>query len=116
MVIYPYECQCGTEFEIIKSMREIDNAEHCPNCQKAARRVIGLSNFGAISAGDWNKQSYNPAFGKVVNSKAHQREILAKFKGEGKEFIEIGNEKPESIHKHFDKQRADTAQKRWSEV
>ena len=115
-MIYPYKCQCGTEFEVIKKMSEIENVEHCPDCKSVAVRTIGLSHFGAVSAGDWNRQSFNPAFGQVVNSKAHQREILAKFKGQGKEFIEVGNEKVESIHKHFEKQREETKKKRWDSV
>ena len=115
-MIYPYECRCGTKFEVIKRMSEIDNTEHCPNCQRVSERKIGLSNFGAMSAGDWNKQTFNPAFGKVVNSKAHQREILTKFKGEGKEMIEVGTEKPETIHKHFEQQRAKTKKDRWDSV
>jgi hypothetical protein len=30
--------------------------------------------------------------------------------------IELGNEKPETIHKHFDKQRDETRKKRWDSV
>ena len=115
-MIYPYQCDCGNEFDVIKRLSEIERVERCELCQRIATRTIALSNIAAMSAGDWNRQSFNPAFGKVVNSKAHQREILAKYKGEGKEFIEVGNEKPETVHKHFEKQREDTKKKRWESV
>jgi hypothetical protein len=63
---------------------------------------------------DW-VESFNPAFGCVVKSKRHQREILAKFKAEGKEFEEVGNEPLENVHNHFDKIRETRWKESWSE-
>lgn len=116
-MIYPYKCECGNDFEVIKKMSEIDRVERCQLCQRIAKRYIGLSHFNGAS--EWNSDAYrgfNPAFGKVVKGKTHQRELLAQAKGEGREMIEVGNEKPETIHKHFDKQREETRMKRWSDV
>lgn len=117
MPYYPYRCECGNEFEVIKRMSEIDRVERCQLCQRKAVRAIGLTNF--TGASEWNSSAYrgfNPAFGKVVNGKSHQRELLARARGEGKEMIEIGNEKPDNIEKHFSKQREETRQKRWDSV
>lgn len=115
MPTYPYQCTCGGEFEVIKLIADIDREEKSPCCDLVAKRTIA-SNFYFTGASDWNKQHYNPAFGQVVKSKAHQREILAKFKGEGKEMIEIGNEKPETIEKKFKKEREEKRAKAWAEI
>ena len=54
--------------------------------------------------------TFNPGLGEIVKSKAHLKE-LCKIKG-----VEpIGNEKPESLHKYYDKQREDAREKQWSE-
>lgn len=116
MPTYPYRCECGNEFEVVKRMAEIDRVERCELCQRKATRYIGRTNF--TGASEWNSDAYrgyNPAFGKVVNGKTHQRELLAKAKDEGKEMIEIGTEKPETMEKHFSKQREETRARRWAE-
>lgn len=112
-MIYPYWCaECDHEFDVIKSVAEIDIEEKCPSCQKIAERTIK----GAMLMGvnDWTEQ-FNPAFGCVVKNKRHQREILAKFKGAGKEMVEIGSEPVEKLHKKYDTQREEVRNKRWSE-
>lgn len=117
MPCYPYRCECGNDFEVVKSMSEIDRVERCSLCQRKATRQIGLTNF--TGASEWNSSAYrgyNPAFGKVVNGKTHQRELLAQARGEGREMIEIGNEKPETIEKNFKKERETKRAKRWAEV
>jgi putative FmdB family regulatory protein len=112
-MIYPYECpSCHQKFEVIKSVKYIDAIEVCPGCEVAAERRIGRPYLCRVN--DW-VESYNPAFGCVVKSKAHQREILSRYKDKGKEFIEIGNEPVENVHKHFDSQRAERDAKRWGE-
>lgn len=54
---------------------------------------------------------YNPGLGQVVKNKRHREEI-AKEKG----LTEVGNEKTESIHKHYDNERADKLKKSWDKV
>ncbi len=113
MPTYPYSCQsCDNAFEVIKSLSRYDTEETCTKCGGLAQRRIARCNF--MGAKDW-EPSYNPAFGCVVKSKAHQREILSRYKDHGKEFIEIGNEPVENIHKHFDRQREEKRAKVWSE-
>lgn len=114
-MIYPYECvnvDCTYKFEVIKSVRSIDAEERCPFCKSVSERRIGKSRLMRVN--DW-VESYNPAFGCVVKNKAHQREILARRKGEtGQDFIEVGTEPVENIHKHFDSKRAEANKKRWN--
>ncbi len=110
---YPYFCEsCEKETEIIKSLADYDSEEICDRCEIPMGRRLGLVNF--TNAGDW-KPTYNPAFGRVVRSRAHQREILAEYKGEGKVFEEIGNEPVEKIHKRYDTMREDKRKERWNE-
>lgn len=114
MPTYTYMCcdeACAIQFEVVKPLRELDVPETCLKCEGASQRRISRTNF--TNAGDWKSQ-YNPAFGCVVKSKAHQREIMSRFKGEGREMIEVGNEPVENIHKHYDRQRAETREKKWA--
>jgi putative FmdB family regulatory protein len=112
MPIYPYRCiGCESRFDVVKSMSRIDDDEFCP-CGSPASRSIGLTSIA--NTGDW-KPTFNPAFGQVVKSKAHQREILSEYKDKGRDFIEVGNEPVENIHKYYDAQREETRNKRWNE-
>lgn len=98
-LIYPYECQNGHEFEIIKSVRDIDLEEKCPTCSLVAMRTIAKRQSFA-GATDWDTRHYSPALGRVVKSNAEARKI-AKERG----LIEIGNEDPDKMHKTFAAER-----------
>jgi putative FmdB family regulatory protein len=115
MPTYPYFCKsCSYTFDVIKSISRFDDNEFCEKCEGVATRQIGRVNFNGAS--DWNQPStYNHAFGCVVKSKQHQREILSRYKDHGRELIEVGTEPPEKIHKYFENQRAEASEKRWSE-
>ena len=113
MPTYPYFCQtCDVKFDVIKSISRYDDDENCEKCGAKADRRIGLVNF--TGASNW-QESYNPAFGCVVRNKTHQREILSRYKDQGREFEEVGNEPVENIHKHFDQKREEKQKERWSE-
>ncbi len=103
---------CGNDFEVIKSVSEIDVPETCEKCGSIGERYIGSTEF--YGASDWNKQDYNPALGQVVNSNAHKKRILADFRARGREMEEIGNEPVEKIHTHFEKRREEHAANRWA--
>lgn len=112
-MIYPYFCvKCDLEFDVVKSMSEFSRQEVCYKCNSVAEKLIGRVNLSRVN--DWT-ESFNPAFGCIVKNKAHQREILAKFKDQGREFEEVGNEPVENIHKHFDRQREEKREERWKE-
>ncbi len=114
MPTYDYVCaKCDSDFDVIKRVAHLDAAEYCPQCSGPGERRI--SRVGIINAGDW-KPAYNPGLGCVVNSRAHQREILRQREGEGRGLIEVGNEPIEKIHKYYDTQRAESHAKGWAEV
>ena len=105
VILYPYECpKCDASFEVIKSVKMIDDEERCPKCDTVAERKIAKQQ-SFYGASDWDTAHYNPAFGKVVKSNKEARE-LAKKKG----MIEVGNEDPDKIEKEFAKDRAKKAE------
>jgi putative FmdB family regulatory protein len=40
MPVYQYSCTCGRMFETVKSMKESDDPETCPDCGLHMERVI----------------------------------------------------------------------------
>ncbi len=96
-------------WDVTKSMSAIDEPETCPDCQNAGMRRISRTHF--YGAGDWNNQQWNPGLGCYTKSNGHARQI-AKNRG----LEEVGNEKVETIHKTFEKQRDDTRERRWQEA
>lgn len=106
-MIYPYFCdQCEIEFDVTKSMHDSARPENCLSCGKVARRIYTAD--VVFSGTSVESAEYNPAFGKVIKNKYHRAEE-AKKRG----MIEIGNEKVESVHKHFDEVRKDKRKKVW---
>ena len=97
---YPYECQdCAHDFEITKSVKHIEDLEHCPKCSGVAERYIS-NKISFSGASDWDTAHYSPALGKVVKSNAEARREARRMGLE-----EVGSEPVENIHKHFDAQR-----------
>jgi len=99
MPYYPYACiDCGHRFEVVKQVAAMNDPESCPKCQTTrTERRIGRVNFSGEK--DWNQLDYNPAFGKPLTPVQASKE--AKRRG----MIELGNESPDKIHKHFEAQR-----------
>lgn len=108
---YPYRCtskECQFEFDVIKSIREIDNTEHCDKCGSEAARFISRTHFYGASVED---AEYSPAFGCIVKSRKHRQELARRHGVE-----EIGNEDPNKIHDHFEKQRDKALEDSWDKV
>lgn len=103
---------CSRGFDVLKRIEHCTRPEHCSECGDLAEKRISRFNF--TNAGDW-KPTYNPAFGEVVRSKAHQREILARFKDQGREMVEIGNEPVENIRKAAEAERKRKRDEIWNE-
>jgi putative FmdB family regulatory protein len=110
---YEYACpSCKAGFDIIKSVKAIDQVETCPKCSSScdsSARQISRTNF--TGASDWNTQTFHPALGQVVRNNKHAAQI-AKSRG----MIEVGNEKVETVHAHFEKQREETREQRWKDA
>lgn len=109
MPTYVYECcSCAAVWDVVKRVAQIDDPERCPGCDHLGDRKIQAPALDKSAAADWNTPHFNPALGQVVQSNKHAQKI-AKAKG----LIEVGNEKPENIHKHFEKQREQAHKDRW---
>lgn len=110
-LIYDYECTaCKHQFEVIKSVKEYDNPEHCEKCQGVGRRVLSAK-VGIHGASDWDTAHYSPAFGKVVKNNLEARR-LAKERG----WVEVGNENVERIHSHYDKQKEEKQERGYQDI
>jgi putative FmdB family regulatory protein len=100
-VIYPYRCpSCSKEFEVVKSVRDIDVVEYCPQCADIGVRYISRTSF--FGASDWDKQEYNVGLGCVTKNSKH-RDKIAKERG----LVEIGNEDCEKTMASQDKKLND---------
>ena len=108
---YEFFCKkCDSVFEVVESIKEYDGDGECPTCRNISTERILSAKIHFIGAAVESPE-YNPAFGKVVKNK-HERKELAKRHG----LEEIGNEKPENIHKKHHADRIEKLKKSWDEV
>ena len=108
--IYDYHCEkCDDDFEVIKSIKEYDGKDPCPTCGNVGQRILSCSIY--FTGTKIEDAEFNVGLGKVTKSKKH-RDELAKRIGA----IEIGNESPDKIHDHFDKQREEKRMRSWEDV
>lgn len=111
MPTYRFVCnKCDVNFDIVESIKTYDGDGECPTCKNISRERVYSSKVQFIGTSVQSPE-YNPAFGQVVKNKQH-RDELAKRNG----LIEIGNEKPETVHKHYESERADKLKKAWDDV
>lgn len=110
---YVYECaNCNKEFDVIKSYRDIDAVEKCDSCGAEAKRLFRPSaNSIFKSQGIAESPQYNPGLGEVVKSKKHLKEIV-KSRG----LVEVGNESPDKMFKHYDKAREEKRERDWEKT
>lgn len=109
MAIYDYHCEkCDADFEVIKSIKEYDGKDECPTCGNIGQRIIKPVVFYGEKV---QNAEYNIGLGKVTKNKQHRDELAKRMN-----VVEVGNEKPETIHKTFDKAREEKRKKSWDEV
>jgi putative FmdB family regulatory protein len=106
---YCYECECGEEFEVVKSVRFIDTPEHCPKCDKVAQRVMSSSVF--FIGAKVEDAEYNPGLGQVIKNRKHRDEV-ARQKG----LVEIGNQDVHGMSESFAKQREEKRAKAYDNL
>ena len=107
---YSYHCTpCGLTFDVIKRVSEMDAEETCEKCKLVAERVFNPKIY--LSGTKVQEAAYNPGLGCVVRNENHKREIMKQ-----RNLIEIGSEKPETIHKHYDNERKDRWEKSWNDA
>jgi putative FmdB family regulatory protein len=110
MPTYEFFCEkCDIEFEVTKSIKEYKTPEACTACGNVATKLFSKSVF--FTGTKIEDAEYNPGLGIITKSKKHRDEVVKQ-----KNLIEIGNEKPETIHRHHDKARAEKRKKSWENV
>lgn len=110
-MIYPHDCpKCQKEFEIIKSVKDFDRDEFCPDCGSLGIKTIARRQ-SFIGAADWDTRHYNPALGMVVRSNKEAQKI-ARERG----LVEIGNENVDKIHRTFDTEREKKISTRYDDI
>jgi len=111
MPIYDWFCdECSLEFETVESIKTYNGHKTCDQCGKPTRRIYTHCKFH-FTGTKIEDAEFNPGLGQITKSKRH-REELAKKLG----VVEIGNEDPNKIHKHFDSSREEKLKKSWDEV
>lgn len=110
MPTYEYYCEkCDLGRDVIKPIQEYKSPESCAQCGNEMQKVFsGRVHFIGTKIED---AEFNVGLGEVTKSKRH-REELARRKGA----IELGNEKPDSVHKHFENSREEKLKKSWDDV
>lgn len=110
---YQYQCvKCDHVFDVIKSVKDIDVNEFCPDCEAPAERQFVPTRV-YFSGTQVQHAEYNPGLGQVVKSK-YERQELAKRKG----LVEVGNDfkSGESHQKEFETERARKREKAWDDL
>jgi putative FmdB family regulatory protein len=106
---YQYHCnECGNTFDVIKHVAEIDIAEYCPKCKQIAVREFAPARTHLMNT-KVEEAYYNPGLGCVVQNKSHLKQIC-----KDRHLEEVGSEKPEVLHKHFDTKRKEKWEKDWA--
>lgn len=96
MAIYRYKCpSCSAEFDVIKSVSELDSLEKCQSCGRGSiegkhRLICPVTFYGEKP----DEAFYSIPLGKIVSGKKQMRQI-AKEKG----WEEVGTT---NITKHID--------------
>lgn len=94
MPTYPYKCEAGHDWDVIKRVAEMRDPENCPECGELGKRYISRTYF--YGASDWDNAEYCPALGQNVRSNKH-RQQLARERG----LEEVGNENMDKIAKEY---------------
>lgn len=110
MPIYDYSCEkCDNEYEIIKSIKDYDSKDPCPTCGNIGSRLLSKDIF--FTGTKIEDAEYNPGLGKITKSKKHREELVKSMN-----LVEIGNEKPETIHNIFEKSREEKRKKAYDDL
>lgn len=111
-MIYLYKCpDCLKEFEVIKSVKDLDNKEFCPDCGFEGFRKMVPVNFNGASFWRQEQGQFNPAFGCEVKSQRHKKDLMKKHN-----CVEIGTETQESMYRHTELKAAKEREKSYSKI
>lgn len=112
-MIYGYTCsECRKKFDVIKSVKDIDQNENCPKCGE-----FGIRDFCPekihFTGTKVTHAEFNPGLGAVVKNARHKDRLMKE-----KNVVEIGNDfkSGESMQKEFDTKREEKLKKSWDDV
>jgi putative FmdB family regulatory protein len=110
-MIYEHLClKCVFTFDVVKAAADYDREEPCPKCGNSTRRQFTAGRIH-LHHTKVQEAEYNPGLGCIVKNRQHREEIC-RVRG----LEEIGNEKVESVNKHFDRAREDKWERGWREA
>lgn len=93
----------------MKSIHDYDGKDPCPKCGTIGQRVLSSKiHFIGTKIED---AEYNVGLGAITKSKKHRDELAKR-----QNVVEIGNEKPETVHSVFDKGREEKRKKSWEDL
>lgn len=106
---YPYKCDCGKTFDVIKSMAECSTPESC-ECGKIANRIFTAPM--TINPKSF-KADYYHSLGKVITNERELKNELAK-----RDLVPIGNDygSGTKMVEHFDSRREEEREKKWDKI
>lgn len=110
---YEYQCtKCDRTFDVIKSYKDMERTEWCPDCDEPAVRNF-MPKHVYFSGAKVTHAEFNPGLGCVVKNEAHKQDIL-KRRG----LVEVGNDfgSAEKMQNKFDSDREAKKQKRYDEA
>lgn len=113
MPTYDWLCEkCDLEFETVESIREYTGCKTCDQCGNPTRRIFKNCSFH-FTGTKIEDAEFNPGLGQITKSKRHREELAKKLN-----VVEIGNDhkSTDSLHSHFDSERARKIKKSWDEV
>lgn len=80
MPLYDYKCECGYEFEEVRTIKERNNVT-CSNCGSKPKRVFKTVRFiNDVVRVDNKYGEFNPGLGEYITSKSQMKRV-AKSKG-----------------------------------
>lgn len=111
-MVYEFRCaKCDFLFDVVRSVSEFSRSAQCTQCGNMAELQVSRNKNLFSVSGIPESPEFNPGLGCVVKS-GRERKELAKRKG----LIEVGTEKVESVHAHFDNAREERLKKSWEDV
>lgn len=110
MPLYEYFCEkCDIQYDIIKSIKEYKRDDQCPMCGNIGDRIFSKDiTFLGTKIED---AEFNVGLGTITKSKKHRDELAKRMN-----LVEIGNEKPDTVHKIFDNARAEKRKKAYDDI
>lgn len=109
---YPYRCpECEHQFDVAKSLSDIDLDEVCPECEAICSKKNRIVASGYFYGEKVEDSVYDPVFGCIINSSTHRR-TLAKERG----WEEVGNECPDKMYDKLERDKSEKQEASYDKI